>query len=69
MNHLSYTVYYGLNSINTINRRKALPPAEPVGNSNSYLSQSREEPKHFFHGEKPLVPFFTIVLMKFTLQF
>ncbi len=36
----------------------------PLGKSNSYQSQSVRERKHFFHQEKPQVPFSALLSMK-----
>lgn len=43
MNHMSITVNHGIASTNQINKRRGLPPTEPVGKSNSYWNQLKKE--------------------------
>lgn len=50
------SVNHGL--VNQINSKRALPPDEPVGESNSYQIQSKDEREHLFHQEKPSFSFF-----------
>lgn len=54
----SITGYLRVTSTNQIKGKRALPPAEPGGKSNSVRSQSNEERKHVNHPESPSLFFF-----------
>ncbi len=43
--------------------QQTLWPAEPLGKSNSYRSQSGNEREHLFHQEKPSALFFALLTM------
>ena len=51
----SIAVCQGITSTKQINSRRVLSPAEPVGKSNSYQGQSREEQKCILPRGQPLV--------------
>ena len=54
----SITGYLRVTSTNPIEGRRALPPAVPVGKSNSVRTQSNDEQKHVNHPESPSLFFF-----------
>lgn len=63
------TIYHGITSTSQANSSWVLPPVEAVGKSNSDQNQLREEQKHISHHEKSSAMFFTLLSMRYMLQF